>query len=100
LRTHPPCLYCRFGRQAVPPLSRELIYIHIYIFFNNNEGLRGCIKKIFAKKKDRFRLKAVKIIECPGWKAGLYRSSQYIKKGAVSHPDKNANHDYSAIVNN
>jgi len=77
------------------------IYISIFfpIIMRDSEGVT---KKIFAQKVDRFRLKAVKRIEspgwkappstrgingcchqhrrieCPGWKAGLYRSSQYI----------------------
>jgi len=31
-------------------------------------------------KGDRFRLETLNRIERPGWKAGLYRSSQHIKK--------------------
>jgi hypothetical protein len=41
----------------------------MYIFVNYNEAFRRCIKIIFALKEDRFRLKIVKRIECPGWKA-------------------------------
>ena len=61
LRTHRP-FDC--------PLSRESYSIYISIFFSiimrDSEDVS---KKIFAQKKDRFRLKAVKIIESPGWKA-------------------------------
>ena len=81
LRTHSLCLFrlrrirqagppertVWYGR-AAPPLSWATLYTYLY-FFNNNEGFRECIKKIFAQKKGRFRLKAVKIIESPGWKA-------------------------------
>jgi hypothetical protein len=38
----------------------------LLIIVRDSEGVS---KKIFALKEDRFRLKIVKRIECPGWKA-------------------------------